>query len=724
MKKLIYGFVIVCCCQIVFGQPSSVQHTFSIVIFKFNNYHDSSQTSGNYYNNNDVLLRDTSYQAPLIYNTGIDGAGDYCIASNGWDGGYLSKYYYVNFSTLGYTDIRICSHMKSSPTGPREVRIQYRIGATGIWNNPTMGYLGYPISNTFPTNNSFAYLPTSCNNQPDLYVRWIMASDTAVNGSIVDAAGTCSIDNIIVQGYLPDSSAYLDINKIKANIYTGGLNFYGNSTSFPSFEYPKDSGKNTIFCSALWIGGKNQGNLHLAGERYHGNGRDYYPGPIMDAVFAETEIPNNWDKVWKINKSDIDYHIAHWNDVGYVIPPSIANWPAYGIPALGINYHLAPYVDVDSDSAYIPSNGDYPEIRGDQAIYFIFNDSVYPHTETGGKRLGVEVHAMAYAYNTVPLLDKTVFMNYLVYNRSNRIYDSLYMGLFTDIDLGYPRDDYIGCDTLNQSYFGYNGDNYDETGGGSYGYGSNPPVQTVTMLNQPMTSFAYFNNTGGGIAALTDPSDANAYYLLMKNYWKDGRHFCFGGCGHKSCGGDSTRPVRFMFPGYPNDSTQWNERSAGNAPADRRGVGLTGPLTLSPGQYISFDAAYITADSGFAKSTGFSNVDNMLYIVPLIRDWFNNNLPQDGHDLALGIHTEDNNSATAAQFNVYPNPSSNRITFTTNLSNTRLNLDIMDINGRLIKSYECNGSNKVMDVSGFKNGVYILKISSKDFNSFVKFIKM
>jgi hypothetical protein len=427
--------------------------------------------------------------------------------------------------------------------------------------------------------------------------------------------------------------------------------------------------------------------------------------------------------VWKINKSEIDYHIAHWNDGGYVMPQSISQWPVYANPALGLNYALAPYVDADGDGFYIPANGDYPLIRGDQAIYSVFNDSNYMHRESRGQRMGVEVHAMAYAFNSDPLLEKTIFINYLIYNRSNRTYDSLYVGHFTDLDIGYAKDDYVGCDTLLETYYGYNGDNFDETSGGFNGYGSNPPVQTVTFLNQPLSTFFYFNNAGG-IEAVTDPQVAGDYYNYMTGHWKDGKHLCYGGLGYPLAGGDSTRPLNYSYPGDPNDSTQWNEHNANNAPYDRRGMGTTGPITLAPGQYISFDVAYITVDSGSNNTGTYPNVNNMLAIVPLIQDYFDSNYPNDGHDLALGIQNEENNSITYAQFNVYPNPANNRITFTTNLTNTKLKLDILDLNGRLIKSYECNCSNKVMDVSNFKNGVYILKISSKEFISFVKFIKM
>ncbi|MEI6851277.1 MAG: T9SS type A sorting domain-containing protein [Bacteroidota bacterium] len=694
----------------------SAQET--LVAYQFNVTNSYAPTAANVYNTGDQLLREATYSASYTFPSGIS---SYSLTTDGWvnamnfEGGY-----YTVISTIAKKNLKVSSYQKSSVTGPGDFKIQYRIGLTGLWTDVITDTIKCSSNNFILGRVVNAPLPVICENQPEVYLRWIVVSDKNATGGVIDSNGTNSIDNVSVTSVYNEAFGYLDINKIKANIHTGGVNLFGEEMGFPGFEYPKDSGKYSIFCSSLWLGGKNQGDLYLAGERYHGNGRDYYPGPIMDSNNAFTEM-YNWNQVWKINKSEIDYHMAHWNDAGYVVPQSISQWPVYSNPALGLNYYLAPFVDVDGDSAYIPANGDYPKIRGDQAIYFIINDSVYQHTETGGKKLGVEVHAMAYAFDSDPLLAKTVFMNYMVYNRSNRVYDSLYMGLFTDTDIGYAQDDYVGCDTTLETYYGYNVDSIDGSGQPT-AYGSNPPVQTVTLLNQHMSSFFYCNNTGG-LEAITDPSAASEYYSYMTGHWKDGSHLCYGGLGHPLAGGDSTHPVHYMFPGNPNDSTQWNERQAGNPPYDRRGIGVSGPFTFAPGQFISFDVAYITVDSGSAKGGGFPNIDNMLSIVPLIRDYFDSNFPQDGHDVALGVDKEDAGSVDF-QCNVFPNPANDRITFTTNLSNSKLRLDILDINGRLIQSYDCNGSKKEMDVSGFKKGVYILKISSAQQNSFVKFIKM
>jgi hypothetical protein len=711
MKKLLLLLL-----SVPFWLTLSAQDT--LVAYQFNVINSNAPTVANSFNTGDLLLREPAYASPYTFPAGN---GSFCLSSVDWlNAMSFSGGYYTMFSSVGKKNLIVSSRQKSSATGPRDFILQYKIGTSGLWADVTGDTIKCSSYSFIPGWAKNIQLPVVCENKPDVYLRWVVISDSNTTGGLIDVNGTSSIDNVVVLSLSLEASSFLDINRIKANIHTGGVNFYENAVNlptfgmaYPSFEYPKDSGKYTIFCSALWLGGKNQGNLHLAGERYHGNGRDYNPGPVMDSVQAITEMIN-WNQVWKINKSDIDYHITHWNSPGYMMPDIISQWPVYANPVLGYNYYLAPFVDADSNGTYTPGNGDYPKIRGDQAIYYIFNDSVYRHSETKGKKLGVEVHAMAYAYNTDPLLEKTVFVNYLVYNRSSRIYDSLYMGLFTDFDIGYPQDDYIGCDSLLSTYFGYNGVLIDGDGTG-YSYGSIPPVQTVTFLNQPMSSFKTFSNTGG-TSAYSDPDIAPEYYYLMTI-----KAIIDSVYGWGISYVDTLYFTNFMYSGNPCDSNIYTESGIGNAPNDRRGVGNTGPFILNPGQFISYDIAYTVMDSvGDFCGQNFNNFQNNII---QIQDFFDSHFPYNGNDLALSIETENPNNITP-QFNVYPNPTHSHITFTTNLSNTNFRLDIMDISGRLIQSYECKGTKKEMNVSDYKKGVYILKISFTEQSSFVKFIKM
>lgn len=687
--------------------------------FYFNVSGTNAATYTNAYNVGNTLARESSFSSN--YNYPINGTG-FSFSSDGWVNGSSNQSgYYLQFSSLERSHILVSSKQKSSTTGPKKFKLQYKVGAIGTWQNVNDDTIQCN-SVLWQTLINDIELPSVCDFQPVVYLRWLVVSNMNVLGGLIDFNGTSEIDEICIESILTeDEGDYLDINMVKARINSGGLNFADGSDEFmrPQYEYPIDSGSNSILCSTLWIGGKNQSNLYLAAERYHTNGRDFNPGPIMDTASFLTQI-TNWNKVWKISKSEIDYHIAHWNTTGYVVPASISQWPVYANPALGINYYLAPFVDADSNGSYNPGNGDYPEIRGDQAIYFIFNDSVAAHTETGGKRMGVEVHGLAYAYNSDPLLDKTIFVNYLIYNRSPRAYDSVYIGLFTDIDLGYPKDDYIGCDSAMSTYFGYNGDEFDETVGGTIGYGFNPPVQTVTFLNATMNSFMYFSN--GGFEAMTDPSDASEYYLYLRSYWKDGQHVLYWGNGHPTAGG-TIPECNYMFPGYPYDNTQWNEVSAGNAPYDRRGVGVVGPLNLLPDAYISMDVAYTTVDSLGSKGV-VSNVNSMYSVVPQIIDFFHTNLPQNGSDLALSVDEPQTEPDFSTHFKVFPNPAQDKITVASDAVSKNSTIEIFDINGRLLQSLNFNSIKKEINISDLKEGIYVIKIADQGQNAFFKFVKM
>jgi hypothetical protein len=60
---------------------------------------------------------------------------------------------------------------------------------------------------------------------------------------------------------------------------------------------------------------------------------------------------------------------------------------------------------------YNPADGDYPEIRGDEAVYAIMNDK---SRDTMGFGMGIEIHLMVYQYLDGTFLDNTTFLNYRV----------------------------------------------------------------------------------------------------------------------------------------------------------------------------------------------------------------------------------------------------------------------------------------------------------------------
>ena len=150
------------------------------------------------------------------------------------------------------------------------------------------------------------------------------------------------------------------------------------------FKVPKESNKNSVFAHGHWIGGISEtGNLHLAAQTYRQDGTDFYPGPVSDSIHHNNGTMANWDRQWKLTKDEIDNHLINYSEPNYIMPEAILSWPAHGDNALGQSYKLAPYIDVNDNNIYEPYNGDYPCIKGDEAIFMIRNDIGNFHTESG-----------------------------------------------------------------------------------------------------------------------------------------------------------------------------------------------------------------------------------------------------------------------------------------------------------------------------------------------------
>lgn len=427
--------------------------------------------------------------------------------------------------------------------------------------------------------------------------------------------------SVFGQGNQPagSASAELDITNIRPTIITAGDMFHTKPNyTFPNFgfdagfEVPRGSGKHSIFAGALWIGGKDAGGqVYVSSTTYrqHFEQTSFWPGPV--GTVQGPAHTATYDKIWKVSKPQIQHHIQNFFKLSYTMPSDIATWPGNGNVANGEASKLAPFVDTDGDGIYSPASGDYPDIKGDQALYLILNDKGN-NKVPNSPPMNAEIHVMYYGFDdpsNSPVYN-TIFTQYRIINRGQINLQDFYAGIWTDFDIGNFSDDFVGCDTLTNRYFGYNGDNHDEDTTLQYnsifnvvdtifanGYGWNPPVQSVTFLDQKMSRFVYYNNNSNHTNGA--PGRSDDYYNYLRGVWRDGKQLTYGLDGTDQ----SRTPTTHMYPGnwWTENDTDANGKT--NIPGDRRALGSIGPFNLPAGQELKFTVAYTFTPGSAATSS-------------------------------------------------------------------------------------------------------------------------
>lgn len=424
----------------------------------------------------------------------------------------------------------------------------------------------------------------------------------------------------------------LDVNNVRCRLLNGGDMWWDIfATKNARYEVPKvDPGGRSIhssFASGLWFGGVDGGEqLKTAGQTYRQTGLDFWPGPLdtLTATVSKEDC-KAWDKQYSVLRPEITEYISSG-----VVSENIAKWPGNGDASKGQAQFMAPFFDADGDGIYNTASGDYPTLdpnelgaKPDQMIWWVYNDKGGVHTAyPGGEPIGLEVHALAFAFKTSNELNNMTFYKYSVYNRSSTPLFKTYFGVFTDSDLGGADDDFVGCNMAlvdsdgpsgplppKRRSFGYtyNADN-DDADGSSPGYGATPPCFGIDYFRGPkdengnelpMSTFMFFTNQGqAGINS--DPSNAVQLYRYLRGYWADGQPLTYG----QATGRGGTDTCLYAFPGStdPDGRAPWDETST---PGDRRMVQASGPFTLQPGAVneVIIGAVWGRADKGDNKAS-------------------------------------------------------------------------------------------------------------------------
>ncbi len=581
--------------------------------------------------------------------------------------------------------------------------------ATSVYKNRSQA--------SFPTHsNGGLFCAVTSNNQ----LQWC-GRDGFAGG---DSLYIIDISKYAVAEQGPTKSL-LNINKVSTPILNRGDMFWDLQSG--GYEVPKGSCKLSLSTSALWMGGITNNSLRLAAQTYRQSGNDYFPGPLkIGTATTDAATQQKFDRIWRINRQTVEefkVNFAQGNVTNgtYPVPENLTSWPAHGDSVNGYASNLAPFVDVNGDGIYNPMNGDYPKIKGDQMLFWIFNDNGGIHTETQGSPLRFEVHASAYGYTCDDIQDNdsntalnyTTFYQYDIYNRSSDTYDSVKYGIWTDVDLGNFNDDYIGCNPAKDYAIGYNGDDDDE---GIQGYGLNPPAIAIAILDNnsginKMSGFMYYNND---FSSVGNPNQPDHYWGYLNSRWKDGSPLTYGGYGK---GG--TEPTNFIYPGN-NDLAgrpEWTEHTAANVPGDRRMLSTlssSGQMQAGSKHTIEYALVYSRATSGGAAGS----INKLDADIEKVRNWYANQSFPSCLDLTTGLNTTaplQNKTLT-----VYPNPANQSISLQVDGLTPNATYQIIDITGRKILSGTVQES---INIQPLQSGVYFVQVKDGTKTVVTKFIK-
>lgn len=537
----------------------------------------------------------------------------------------------------------------------------------------------------------------------------------------------------------------LDINQVDASYMNQGQMFW-DGNNWHAHEVPKGSGQHSSFASGLWFSAKDQSDqVHVAVAMFNSIGQDFFPGPLRatgnDKGTTDTAYAQQFDYIWKISREEILLHQINYQDNDYNMPSDIQTWPAHGSVADGYTESLAPFIDTDDNGIYEPENGDYPDIKGDMSLYWIFNDNLSTHVESYGSiALGAEIHAQAYAYTCDTLtgqdsiLNYTTFLNYRVINRSDTNYHNFSSAFWSDADIGDWNDDYVGTNIELNSIYLYNGDDMDGSGN-RFTYGINPPAQFYTFLDAPLAEENDgLDNDNDGVIDETGeksllksmqffqanssvdgyPVNGQELYNYMNHLWRNGRPLVYGGTGYNPDPTGGT-PAKYMFPGEsdpwmngtfgvdPNylATGGWSEENEGNDPGDRRGIATSGSFDFNAGDELEFTMAMVFSrgDNG-----AFSSVTKGFADVARITEMYNNgelhgcglenvNVPE------KGMHSE---------LEIYPNPAKEQ--FVIKGADVNSKYQIIDIKGQLVKQGE--SIKAPISIKNLDSGTYIVRVIS------------
>ncbi len=540
------------------------------------------------------------------------------------------------------------------------------------------------------------------------------------------------------QECIPTATTTLEANGVRATLTTGGDIWWDgqNGGYIVSDEPNSPNGKQTnmMWAGGFWMAARDPGgNIKLAAQRYgRASGSfDYQPGPLNPdgSHFGDCA---DWDRFFKASRVTVDAFRSAWQ-AGTVtadnLAPQIAGWPASGNPFFaqvhgfelpGSSGGLAPFWDENRDGVYNPLDGDYPAFCGDQAVWWVFNDSRV-HRQTGAPNiLQVEVQVLAYAVASADdLLHRTTFYDFKIINRGSEDMLDAHAGIWVDPDIGCFLNDDVASDAERGIFFAHNQTGLPEEncGAGVVSADSMRPA-TIFQFTDEQLSTTPLGVEGRSFVAtidfplgtppadFTDPSLPEEYYNLLSGLTTTGRSLTRRGIGNTPMG-DTTR---MAFDGGPmQNGLPWRlcEALPGSFLVFT-GVYALGPFDLPAGQSGTFSLAVSTIFN-LEYPDNCPDDTPILAAADSVQAFYDNNcLRSMLSDLVYPA------TATELGLEVFPNPATAAVQVRLTTNDYIATLSLYDLHGKQVTTLAGSGPNLSVDLrsAGLDPGAYIYRVQT------------
>jgi len=499
----------------------------------------------------------------------------------------------------------------------------------------------------------------------------------------------------------------IDVGNISAKIALHGDMWFDSSNN-AACEFPKGSGKHVAALGGLWMAGYDNLNLLcVSAQVFRSNGVNYWPGPLSttngSVPYATSQ---DWARIWKLRRGELNIFLATQNHTLANTPATILEWPAKGNPyargnnsiPLVVNNDMAPFVDVNSDGVYNALDGDYPVMKGDQMLWYVFNDNGITHTPGINWPVMAQLKCMVYAYGRGTLADNVLFYEYEITSRNASPLTSFVIGTFADLEVGYSFDDYFGYDSSRNLGIAYNGDLIDGVDSNAGHYRDTIPKVAIKALKMPSDTCGGNQSAAGSFVAFNNGSDPNfgdpSTSLHFNNYLRSRKK---SGTQMVDPNGN---PINYYCPDDPSIPGGWSGCAGGFPPYDKRVVLSSQPFTLQPGETIHFAFALLASNPSFQNGCPNTNFADIQQVADTAQYVFCNPLP-----IATSV---DDVMPARNILTIYPNPSADIVHMEMELKHPQ-QLKLTDALGRALSISPHQDGNRVsFGISHLAPGVYHL----------------